>query len=126
LAALESIAYQLHDVLEVMRRKSGVPLRGLHGDGGATANAFLMQFVADLTGTELRVAANPHFSALGTAMMGMLGLGLVPSTAALANLPREEIVHRPDMPRETSEAYHAGWQRAVAQVLCGASKPAAA
>jgi glycerol kinase len=121
-AALESIAYQLRDVLDAMRQELGVALRGVHGDGGATANAFLMQFVADLAGTELRVAANPHFSPLGAAMMGMLGLELVPSTAALANLPREETVFRPSMSRETCEQYHTGWRRAVAQVLCGAKQ----
>ncbi|MBI5768805.1 MAG: glycerol kinase GlpK [Verrucomicrobia bacterium] len=121
-AAVESIAYQLRDVLDAMRRESGVPLRGVHGDGGATTNAFLMQFVADLAGTDLRVAANPHFSALGAAMMGMLGLGLVPSVSVLANLPRAETVFRPGMSREMCEQYHAGWRRAVAQVLCGATQ----
>jgi glycerol kinase len=122
-AALEAIAYQLCDVLAAMRRESGVALRSLHGDGGATANAFLMQFVADLAGVELHVARDPHLSALGAAMMGMLGTGHVPSLAALALLPRSHSTYRPTMPAETRERLHAGWRRAVAQVIAGAGAP---
>lgn len=116
-AALESIAYQLRDVLEAMRAESGVLLRQIHADGGATSSAFLMQFVADITGVELRVAANPHSSPLGAAMMGLLGLGLVPSPAGLAKLAAAEVNFLPTMPRDRVAANCAGWQKALAQVL---------
>jgi len=120
-AALESIAYQLRDVLEMMRTESGVTLTCLHCDGGATANRFLVQFAADITGLELRTARNPRFSPLGAAFMGMLGTGVQPSLAALAALPKEENIFQPAMPAERAAANYAGWQRAVQQVLCGAS-----
>jgi glycerol kinase len=100
-----------------MRAESGVLLRQVHADGGATANAFLMQFVADLTGVELRVAANPHFSPLGAAMMGFLGLGLVPALSAFAGFASEEASYLPAMPRDRVAANYAGWQKALDQVL---------
>ena len=116
-AALESIAYQLHDVLGAMHTESGIALRSLRADGGATTNAFLMQFVADITGTELRVGTSTHLSPLGAAMMGMLGTGIVPSIAALAQLPREETVFQPEMDAARVVANCEGWRRALGQVL---------
>ena len=116
-AALESIGYQLRDVLGAMHANAGVPGRRLQADGGATANGFLMQFVADITGTELRVATAPDFSALGAAMLGMLGRGTVASLADFDRWPRHETVFRPAMPPDVSARAYAGWQRAVAQVL---------
>jgi len=116
-AALESIAYQLRDVLELMRAGAGVPLQGLHADGGPTANAFLMQFVADICSVELWVSDVPEASALGAASAGMLGLGLQPSLEALAELPRHRTVYRPQMPPDRLGQLLAGWQAAVKRVL---------
>jgi len=116
-AAFESIAYQIRDALEAMRGEAGVPLVALHGDGGPTASKFLMQFTADITGTELRVAAMPDCSALGAVLAGRLGTH--PSLQAIADLPREETVYRPTMrPAEVTRCC-AGWQAAVRQVLAG-------
>jgi glycerol kinase len=119
-AAVESIGYQLRDVLDAIRADAGVELQRLHGDGGATANAFLMQFCADLTGVELRVAMNPNLSALGAAWIGMLGLGIHKSLAALAALPQPEHHYVPTMPMETVTKLLRGWHRAVQQVIVGA------
>jgi glycerol kinase len=116
-AALESIAFQLRDVTEAMRADSGVALRVIQADGGATANGLLMQLVADLTGAELRVASRPDFSPLGAAMLAMLGTGLVANIGALAHLPREETVLHPAMAPAQSAAAHAAWRGAVARVL---------
>src|SRR6185295_13990679 len=69
-AALESIAYQLKDVLCAMQQNGGVKLRTIHADGGATRNRFLMQFIADMTGLEVSVAQMPDCSPLGTALAG--------------------------------------------------------
>ena len=52
---IEAIAYQLRDVLEMMRTEAAVNLREIRADGGPTANALLMQFVSDIVGLELRV-----------------------------------------------------------------------
>ena len=119
-AALESISYQLRDALDALRAEADVPLRGLHGDGGPTMNRWLMQFTADLTRTELHVATMADCSALGAARAGLLGLGVQPSFAALALLPREETIYQPAMPAARSDALLAGWRRAVRQTLSSA------
>jgi len=117
-AALESIAYQLRDVLEMMQSQGGVQLKSLRGDGGATANRFLMQFTADMTGVELHAVRSPHHSPLGAALMGALGLGLFPSMEALAALPREAVIYRPTMSAPRVESHYAGWRQALHQVVC--------
>jgi glycerol kinase len=116
-AALESIAYQIRDVLDLMNAGAGVSLQSLHGDGGPTANRFLMQFVADLCGLELRVSDVPESSALGAASAGLLGLGLQPSLDALAALPRQWTVYQPRMPQEQVRQLRDGWHTAVQRVL---------
>lgn len=118
-AALESIAYQICDVLDAMKRQAGVELTTINADGGATRNAFLMQFLADLTALEVTAAQAPDCSALGAAFAGMLGMGGFASPDDLAKLPREVITYRPLMPPERAADLHAGWQRAVGQVLAG-------
>ncbi len=116
-AALESIGYQLRDVLDLMRTSAGVELRTIQADGGATRNAFLMQFIADITGLEVSAAQIPDCSPLGAAMAGMLGMGLVQSIDQLAQLPRAVVTYRPAMPESEVERLYAGWKHAVRQVL---------
>jgi glycerol kinase len=118
-AALESIGYQLRDVLGAMRERAGVDLRTINADGGATRNRFLMQFIADITGLEITVAQMPDCSPLGAAMAGALGSGAYKSFDDLAKLPRETETYRPTMPRDLADQLHRGWQRAVKQVLSG-------
>ncbi len=116
-AALESIAYQLRDVLEMMRTEGGLELREIRADGGPTANGFLMQFVADVVGVELRVAGRSDGAASGAALMGAIGAGLQTSTVAFAT-GRDEVIYRRRMAPEQAQARYAGWLRAVKQVLC--------
>jgi glycerol kinase len=118
-AALESIAYQLHDVLEMMRLRAAVASGDLHADGGATANQFLMQFIADITARRIVAATISDGSPLGAAMAGMVGIGVYASLADLAAIHQDVTVHQPQMPPDQSAALHAGWQRAVRQVLAG-------
>jgi glycerol kinase len=116
-AALESMAYQLRDALDAMQQDGNVRLTSLHADGGPTANTLLMQFAADLTGVELRVATSPDCSPLGAALAGLLGAGVHPSLESLAALPREEILYRPTMPAARATALHTAWRHAVKQAL---------
>jgi glycerol kinase len=116
-AALEAIAYQIRDVLDMMRTDAGVAPRVLHGDGGPTRNGFLMQFTADLAGVELVVAEVPESSALGAAMSGLLGMGLRTSLDDLAALPRETRAYRPQMNAAEAQRLYTGWQAAVKRVL---------
>ena len=71
-ATLESIAYQVEDVLQVMQEDSGIQLRALKADGGAANNNFLMQFQADLTGVSVMRPACVETTALGAAYLAGL------------------------------------------------------
>ncbi|WP_428937380.1 FGGY family carbohydrate kinase [Fontivita pretiosa] len=119
-AALESIAYQIRDVLDAMKHSAGIQLRAINADGGATRNRLLMQFIADMTGLQVNAARIAECSPLGAAMAGMLGLGVHRSLDELAKLPREVQTYQPAMPQAQVERLHAGWKRAVRQVLAGA------
>lgn len=120
-AAFESIGYQIRDALDAMRSQAGLALAALHADGGPTASKFLMQFCADLAGVELRVAAASDCSPLGAMLAGQLGLGSYDSLDSIANLERDEVIYRPATNPERIRFVHAGWQRAVAQVLTAPS-----
>jgi len=116
-AAQEAIAYQIRDVLDMMRADSKVKLQSLHADGGPTRNKFLMQFTADLTRTEIKVAEVAESSAWGAAMNGLLGLGICKSMGDLARLPHSQAVFRPRMKVSEAERLQAGWRAAVKRVL---------
>lgn len=116
-AAQEAISYQIRDVLDMMRADADVRLRSLHADGGPTRNAFLMQFTADLTRTELLVSEVAESSAWGAAMKGLLGLGLHRSLDELAALPRAVKNFRPAMKAAEANRLHAGWLAAVKRIL---------
>jgi glycerol kinase len=116
-AALEAIAYQIRDVLDVMQHKANVPIRIVYGDGAPTANAFLMQFTADLTGVPWQVPDAPGGSALGAALAGALGMKAYSSLHEIANLPRACTDYQPSMPNAMADHFYAGWSRAVDQVL---------
>jgi len=116
-AALESIAYQIRDVLDMMRSDARVKLRSLHSDGGPTRNRFLMQFTADLTRTPIKVAEVAESSAWGAALNGLLGLGIHGSLNELAALPRKLYEFKPRMNPARSGKLHAQWLAAVGRVL---------
>jgi glycerol kinase len=116
-AAQEAIAYQIRDVLDMMRADAGVPLHRLYADGGPTRDKFLMQFTADLTGVQLDVSQVTQSSAWGAAMQGLLGLGLRRSLAQLSKMPRRQILFRPRMSAALKKKNYDGWQSAVKRVL---------
>ena len=80
-------------------------------------NQFLMQFTADLTRTEIKVAEVAESSAWGAAMNGLLGLGLCKSFSDLEKLPRPQTTFRPKMPSAEAARLHSGWRNAVKRVL---------
>jgi len=116
-AALESIAYQIRDVLDLMEKDHFHTLQSVKADGGPTRNRFLMQFTADVTRTELEVSEVAESSAWGAAMNGLLGLGLCKSLDDLTGFPHETRVFRPQMGPAKVRQIHAGWLAAVKRVL---------
>ncbi len=112
-AALEGIAFQVADVLDVL--PGGVDV--LRADGGASANGFLMQFQADLLGCPVEVAAEQETTALGAAALAGRAIGLWPDDAAIrASLP-SGAVYEPAADRDTVAAQRAEWRSALSRAL---------
>lgn len=116
-AALESIAYQIRDVLDMMQVDAGIAPEALHADGGPTRNAFLMQWTADIAGVTLHATDVADSSALGATMAGWLGLGVHGSLDELAALPRATREFKPAMSADKVARLLDGWHAAVKRVL---------
>jgi glycerol kinase len=116
-ATLESIAYQSRDVIEVMNADSGVALRELRVDGGASANDFLMQLQADLLGVPVDRPALVETTAAGAAFLAGVGAGFWSNPSELAGARRRERLFTPAMPAAERDRLYEGWKRAVARVL---------
>ncbi len=111
-ATLEGIAFRTRDVLEAMAKDTGRPISSIKVDGGASANDFLMQALADISGVEVRVAAVRETTALGAAFMAGLGIGLWKDQSETSALWREAASYHPRKDRDVEELYQL-WLRAV-------------
>lgn len=111
-AALESIPYQIKDVIVAMEADTALPLTKLMVDGGISANTFVTQFLADLLGKEVVTIGQPDISALGAAYMSGLNAGVYGSIDHLRSLNTEK-THRIPTPGNRTAGYYQGWQRAL-------------
>jgi glycerol kinase len=112
-AALEAVAHQVVDVLDVLSLEVEV----LRADGGATANRFLMQLQADLIGSPVEVAADADATAMGAAMLAGLAVGTWSSTDELASLIRRGERYEPRMSADEVERRRSEWRDAVRRAL---------
>jgi glycerol kinase len=116
-AALESIAYQIKDVLDLMGQDAGMPLTLVHADGGAVHNSFLVQFIADMIRISVRASNLAELSALGAVFAGALGMNIYSTLADLEGLPLAFVDYDPEMDAAQADAYYNGWKTAVQRVL---------
>jgi len=114
-AALEAIAYQTRDVVDIMGAELGRPVHKLRVDGGACANNFLMQFQADVLGVPVERSAVIETTALGAAGLAGLASGVWSSPADFIAHRRVERVFAPKMSTETRESLYAKWKEAVSR-----------
>ncbi len=112
-ATLESIAYQTADVLRAMEQDSGIRLKGLKVDGGASANDFLMQFQADIVDTQVHRPECIETTALGAAYLAGLAVGYWKDREEIRANWRIGKVFGPMMEQEKRERLLKGWKRAV-------------
>ena len=108
-AALEGIAHQVADIIDVLPVDADV----LRADGGATANRFLMQFQADLIGSPVEVAADADATALGVAALAGLGVGAWPGVEAVGALMRRGARYEPAMSSSERAQRREDWCRAL-------------
>ncbi|MGA2976228.1 MAG: glycerol kinase GlpK [Spirochaetia bacterium] len=112
-AGLESIAYQTRDLVEAMEADAGWTIQSVRVDGGASMNAFLMQFQADMLGMPVVRPRSCETTALGAAFAAGLATGVWKSRAELAEIWRPDILFEPVMSERTRGALREGWKAAV-------------
>jgi glycerol kinase len=116
-AAVDAMAYQTRDVLEVMQEEANLVLTTLKVDGGAAANATLLQFQADLLGCPVRRPVVRETTALGAAYLAGLAVGY---WDGLDDVRRNWALDRefaPQRPRGETDRLYAGWKKAVGRSL---------
>jgi glycerol kinase len=112
-AAVESIAYQVADLLDAMAADAGIALTELRVDGGAATNNMLMQFQADLLGVPVVRPAVTETTALGAAYLAGLAAGYWPSVDAITGQWKVDRRFEPAMPRATAQALRERWSAAL-------------
>jgi glycerol kinase len=112
-AALESIAFQTMDVLKAMEADSGIRIKELRVDGGATVNNQLMQFQSDLLNTSVIRPGITETTALGAAYLAGLAVGYWNDTAEVEKYWRKEKIFSSTMSDDTRTSMQKNWQRAI-------------
>jgi glycerol kinase len=119
-AALNSIAFQTADVLHAMEKDSGIAIRELRVDGGATANNLLMQFQSDILGVQVVRPRITETTALGAAYLAGLATGFWTGMDAIRSQWQRERVFEPHMPEQERVGLVSGWNRAVRAAIAWA------
>ena len=112
-AAQESIAYQVADLVHAMEADTGLPLRALRADGGASRDRFLMQFQADILNRQVLRPAIRETTALGAACLAGLAAGVWRDTEELKSLRRPDTAFTPSMEHTQRTELLRQWHRAV-------------
>lgn len=123
-ATLESIAYQTSDVLRAMESDSGLHLKSLKVDGGASANDFLMQFQCDIVDTLVQRPKCIETTALGAAYLAGLATGYWKDRDEIRENWQIGAAFEPCMPKENRETLLQGWRKAVKCALFWAQEEA--
>lgn len=114
-AGLESIAYQITDVVKAMEKDAGVPITELRVDGGPTKNKYLMQFQSDMAEIPVQVPGAEELSGIGAAYAAGIAIGMYDIHAIFEGVERKKFV--PAMKKEVRDKKYVGWKEAVAKVL---------
>ena len=121
-AALESIAYQSADLMDAMVKDCGHAPTQLQVDGGASANAFLMQFQSDLLGVPVVRPQVMETTALGAALLAGLAVGVYASPEDTAAVWQRDLTFEPQMEEHHRTQLLHGWHKAVERSLAWAKE----
>ena len=114
-ACLDCTAYQITDLVELMRRESGLPVDVLRADGGPTASPYLMQFQSNMAGAAVEVPDLQELSGMGAAYAAGMALGMYDRDHIFDHV--RYAAYCPDMALERREALYQGWREAVTRTL---------
>jgi glycerol kinase len=112
-AALESIPYQIKDVVTAMEKDAEVSLQELNADGGITSNKFIMQFLVDLLKKPLKTIGMTDVSALGAAYMAGLKAGLYKNIESLKELNASKNLYQPSVKLMQVQRDYEGWKQQI-------------
>lgn len=112
-ATLQSIAYQVRDVIGTMKEDSGIDIPVLKVDGGAANNEYLMQFQADILNIPLQRASDLETTALGAAFLAGLAVGFWKDLEELKESYEAGKIFQVQMSNEQRERLYNGWEKAV-------------
>ena len=112
-AALESIAYQTDDLIKAMCSDTGIEVKSVKADGGASANGFLMQFQSDISGIEVIRPDSGEATALGAAFLAGLAVGFWRDKKELSCLSNGQKTYSPSLKDEDRKILKQGWDAAV-------------
>lgn len=116
-AAQESIAYQSYDLVRAMEKDTGVSIKELKVDGGASRDSFLMQFQADILDCEVRRPMIRETTALGAAYLAGLAVGIWKDKEEIRSLWNCDVTFASQMEEERRKKLLRGWHRAVERSL---------
>ena len=116
-AALESIAYRSKDVIDIMQKDSGVKLRAIKVDGGASRSDILMQFQSDLNRSRVIRPRSIETTAMGAAYLAGLAVGYWKNLDDIKGIWEEERIFSPHMDEKRSKSLYKGWRMAVQKCL---------
>ena len=117
-AALESIAYQVNDLVKAMTQQAGIALKEIRVDGGPTKNQTLMQFQADCLRVPINCSDVEEASAMGAVVMNGLSRGVWSSFDEVSQLRKSRWTRQPNPDNEQEmEQLIAGWYQAVQQLI---------
>ena len=115
-ATLESLAYQTKDILNAMQEDAGLQLASLKVDGGACANNILMQFQADILGTEVERPEVIESTAMGAAYLAAIQIGLWKKEDIVRNRKIQK-TFKPQMEEPVRKKLYDGWKKAVKRTM---------
>ena len=116
-AALESIAHQVKDALDVIEKEANIKVKNLNIDGGVTTNKIYNQFLADLLNCKIEKNLNEELSPIGAALLGGLGLGMWNSIDEIKKIPNKTEIYASKIQDKERKKIYEGWQNAVKSVL---------
>ncbi len=112
-AVLESIAFQVRDLIEAARRDADFPCECLRVDGGASVSDVMMQFQSNILGMQVDRPENVETTALGAAYLAGLAVGVWKDTDELLNYRKTQKLFSPKMDDDVRELLYTDWHRAV-------------
>jgi len=114
-AGLESIAYQITDLIRAMEQDTGINIEEMRADGGPTKNAYLMQFQSDMLQKKIAIPEYEELSGIGAAYMAGISCGLYDRASLFSGIRRT--AYAPEMSPELQKEKYQEWKSAVQKVL---------